>query len=69
MRGVQLPAGQHTVVFAFKPSLTGMKVTLAAVALALVLCGILAVSRNKPEETAAASDEKKPTAQGSKPKS
>ena len=37
MRGVPLPAGQHTVVFHFQPSLRGMKVTIASFALGIVL--------------------------------
>jgi hypothetical protein len=50
MRGVQVPAGQHTIVFRFQPSLTGMKVTLAAVALGLALWVGLAISRRKPDD-------------------
>jgi uncharacterized membrane protein YfhO len=45
MRGAQVPAGQHTVVFQFEPSLTGMKVTLTAVIVGLLFCGYLFMSR------------------------
>ena len=41
MRGVQLPAGEHTVVFEFRPSLTGLKVSLVAIGIGIVLCGFL----------------------------
>ena len=41
MRGVQLPAGEHTVVFEFRPSLTGLKVSLVAIGIGVVLCGFL----------------------------
>jgi hypothetical protein len=53
MRGVQLPAGQHTIVFRYEPSLRGMKVTLAALVIALLLCGYLAASRRKSDGVAA----------------
>jgi hypothetical protein len=45
-----------------------MKITLAAVALALLFCGVLAVSGCKPEAAATGSDEKKRKAEGPKPK-
>src|SRR5207249_2374785 len=45
MRGVQVPAGESKVRFHFEPPLTGMKVTLTAVAVGLVLCGLLFVVR------------------------
>jgi hypothetical protein len=45
MRGVQVPAGQHIVVFRFESSLAGMKVTLAAVMVGLLFCGYLFLSR------------------------
>jgi hypothetical protein len=44
MRGVALPAGQHTVRFRFEPKLTGLKITLAAFGLGVVLCAALVVS-------------------------
>jgi uncharacterized membrane protein YfhO len=49
MRGVQVPAGQHTVVFQFQPSLKGLKISLIAVALGMILCGLLFFVR-QPEE-------------------
>lgn len=45
MRGVELPAGPHEVVFDFRPSLAGMKVTLAAMAVGLAGCVLLLVVR------------------------
>lgn len=49
MRGVQLPAGDHAVVFDFQPSLTGMKISLAADALGAVLCLLLLfVTQSEP---------------------
>ena len=50
MRGVQVPPGAHTVVFQFQPSLTGMKITLGAFALGLVLCGLLFVIKPRASE-------------------
>ncbi|HXG46933.1 MAG TPA: hypothetical protein VNO52_04860, partial [Methylomirabilota bacterium] len=45
MRGVEVPAGAHVVVFEFRPSLIGLKVSLAAIGLGVVLCGLLIVLR------------------------
>ncbi len=39
MRGVQVPAGQRSVVFEFRPSLTGLRISLAAIAIGVLLCG------------------------------
>ena len=50
MRGVQLPAGQHTVIFEFKPPLTGLKFGLAAIAAAAVLGALMFVLRQPPVE-------------------
>jgi hypothetical protein len=44
MRGVYLPAGSHTVEFRFAPPISTLYVSLAAVAVGLVLCGFLALS-------------------------
>jgi hypothetical protein len=41
MRGVQIPAGAHTIVFEFKPSLRGLYVSLAAIVVTFGLCGLL----------------------------
>jgi hypothetical protein len=41
MRGVQLTPGDHKIVFTFQPALTGFKVSLIAVGLALALCSLL----------------------------
>lgn len=54
MRGVFLPAGEHTIEFRFEPPLTGLYVSLAAIAVGLVLCGILVVAPKPPESSAAA---------------
>ena len=45
MRGVQVPVGDHAVVFEFHPSLTGLKISLAALAIGVALCGLLLVVR------------------------
>jgi hypothetical protein len=50
MRGVPVPAGQHTIRFRYEPSVRGMKITLAALVFGLLLCGYLALSRRRPEE-------------------
>jgi hypothetical protein len=52
MRGVQVPPGQHTILFRFQPSLTGMKITLAAFALGVLLCGFLVASKRPADEPA-----------------
>ena len=52
MRGVQVPAGASTVVFHFQPSLTGMKVTLAAFGFGVLLCVLLVVSKPSLPSTA-----------------
>jgi hypothetical protein len=57
MRGVQVPAGQHTVVFQFHPSLRGLKISLAAIGLGAVLCALLFVLRQPSTVSEAASPE------------
>jgi uncharacterized membrane protein YfhO len=42
MRGVQLPAGAHTVEFLFKPDVRTLYVSLAAIALGVLLMGVVA---------------------------
>ncbi len=49
MRGVQLPTGQHTVVFHFEPSLKGLKISLAAMGVGVLLCALLFFVR-QPED-------------------
>ena len=48
MRGVQVPVGQHTIVFQFKPSLIGLKISLVAIGIGAVLCVLLLFVR-QPE--------------------
>lgn len=48
MRGVQLAPGKHSVEFRFAPSNTSFYISLAAVALALAMCGLLAISTRNP---------------------
>jgi branched-subunit amino acid transport protein len=45
MRGVQVPVGTSTVLFEFRPSLAGMKITLLSITLGILLCGYLAATR------------------------
>ncbi|MGN6641854.1 MAG: hypothetical protein ACTHKU_02515, partial [Verrucomicrobiota bacterium] len=57
MRGVFVPAGEHTVEFQFKMDSRPLYISLAAEALAVGLLGFVAISRRKPsttEETPAA---------------
>ena len=48
MRGVSLTPGEHTVEFHFLPPAGSLYVSLAAVALGLILCGVLVVARERP---------------------
>ena len=50
MRGVQVPAGNHTIEFRFEPPVKGLYVTLSGIGLGILLCGFLAVSRLKGNE-------------------
>jgi hypothetical protein len=43
MRGVQVPAGAHTVLLEFRPSLKGLKISLAAIVLSVLMSGMLLV--------------------------
>ena len=45
MRGVQVPAGEHTVEFRFERPVRAMYVSIAAIALGIVLSGLLFVMR------------------------
>jgi hypothetical protein len=55
MRGVQIAPGAHTVAFDFKPSLKGLKISLAGIALGGVLCLLLLFVRqpDMPAQTPA----------------
>jgi hypothetical protein len=48
MRGVRLEPGEHTVEFALRPSLTGLRISLASIGFAAVLLGVLAFSGREP---------------------
>ena len=50
MRGVYLEPGSHTIEFAFRPSLRALRITLAAIALGLLLISVLAfrLGKGKP---------------------
>jgi hypothetical protein len=41
MRGVQIPAGEHRVVFTMEPDLGALKISLVAIGLGFVLCVLL----------------------------
>ena len=45
MRGVQVPAGKHTIEFRYEPPITGLYVTTAAIAIALALLGLVLFTR------------------------
>lgn len=47
MRGVFLQPGEHQVEFRFEPPITGLYITLAALIVAVGLCGVLAFTREK----------------------
>ncbi|MBI4326782.1 MAG: hypothetical protein HY674_16200 [Chloroflexi bacterium] len=53
MRGVYLKPGPHTVVFWYQPPITGLYVSLAAIAVGLVLLGVLAFASNGAKVSAA----------------
>ena len=40
VRGVQVPSGDHTVEWKFKPNLTAFKISLSALIFGLMLCGV-----------------------------
>jgi uncharacterized membrane protein YfhO len=40
VRGLQMPAGEHTVLWEFKPALKVFWISCSAVVLALILCGV-----------------------------
>jgi hypothetical protein len=50
MQGVALPAGDHTVQFTFAPRSTIFFISLAAVLLGILLCGLLLIFREPREE-------------------
>jgi hypothetical protein len=49
MRGVQVPAGSHTVQFKYRPPVDSLWVTLSAMVVAIGLCGFLAVAGRRKE--------------------
>jgi hypothetical protein len=53
MRGVSLPKGNHTVQFRFEPPIGGFYVSLAAIVVGVLLCGLLLVLKAppRPEDT------------------
>ncbi|MBI5386509.1 MAG: hypothetical protein HZA90_17710 [Verrucomicrobia bacterium] len=55
MRGVQVPAGDHAVTWRFQPPLGRFKISCAAMALGVVLCGLLFVVRQEDPEKQARS--------------
>jgi len=53
MRGVMVPAGQHTVEFSFSLPNKPLYVTVAAIGIAILLCGFLIFSGRREEASAA----------------
>lgn len=53
MRAVHVPAGEHIVEFRFQPKTTGLFVSLAAIAIGALLCGILLLPGRTPEPASA----------------
>jgi hypothetical protein len=49
MRGVFLPKGRHQVEFRFEPPLATLYVSLSAISLGVVLCGLLLAFRLRPK--------------------
>jgi hypothetical protein len=49
MRGVQVPPGEHVVEMRYQPPLTGLYISLAAIAVAIGLAAYLAVERSRPK--------------------
>jgi len=49
VRGVYVPAGEHTVRWHFEPKLTGFYVTLGSVVAGVLLCGFLALYGRRKE--------------------
>jgi uncharacterized membrane protein YfhO len=53
MRGVMVPAGQHTVEFSFSLPNKPLYVTVAAIGIAILLCGFLIYSGRRQEASPA----------------
>jgi uncharacterized membrane protein YfhO len=49
MRGVYLTPGSHKVEFRFEPPVNTIYVSVAAIAVGLLLCGLLVVVRDPPQ--------------------
>ena len=57
VRGVYLPAGEHTVKWHFEPKLTGFHVTLGSMVAGVLLCGFLVIAGRRSSAASTASDE------------
>jgi hypothetical protein len=51
MRGVYLPAGAHTVEFQFRLPLGPLKITLAAIAVGVVLLFVLIIQSRRSSQS------------------
>lgn len=58
MRGVRMPAGAHTIEFVFEPPIGPLYVSIAAIAVGLLLVGLLIVTERRHASAAADPDKK-----------
>lgn len=62
MRGVQVPAGKHEIEFRYEPPITGLYITTAAIAIALMLLGVVLFTRHADGAPPVARTPAKPSA-------
>jgi len=62
MRGVQVPAGEHRIEFRFEPPITGLYISLTAIALGLGLIGFLVLASRSASQATPSAPPPEPTA-------